>query len=80
MVSTAPAVSNLTMGISFRETARMRATITSAVLFVCSAISIVWLVLTLPVDNRFAPLVALACALVFLVATCVTCPPFLVHG
>jgi hypothetical protein len=45
----------------------MKATITSAALFVCSAITIVWVVLTLPV---VAPLILMACALCFLIASC----------
>jgi hypothetical protein len=48
----------------------MKAKIASAALFVCSAISIVWLVLATPPDNRIAPLAVLACAVGFLAASC----------
>ncbi|MBZ5616756.1 MAG: hypothetical protein LAO23_22360 [Acidobacteriia bacterium] len=48
----------------------MKAKITTAVLFTCSALSIVWLVLATPRDNRVAPLVVMACALGFLAASC----------
>lgn len=49
----------------------MKAKITAAVLFMCATISILWLVLTLPRDNRIAPLTVLACALCFLASSCV---------
>jgi hypothetical protein len=48
----------------------MKAKVTAAVLFVCSAINIVWLVPGLPRDNRIASLAVLACALGFLAASC----------
>ncbi len=46
----------------------MKAKISAVFLFVCSAASVVWLVLSLPADNRVAPLMILACSLSLLAA------------
>jgi hypothetical protein len=52
----------------------MKAKITAAVLFACSTAIILWLVLSIPHDNRTPPLAVLACALGFLAASCVVFP------
>jgi hypothetical protein len=49
----------------------MKPKVATAILFVCSSISIVWLVLAIPHDDRIPTLAVLACALGLLAASCI---------
>lgn len=69
MASARLPVSNISMEPNSRGSARMKAKITTSVIFLCSAISIAWLLLRLPPGNRPAPVAVVASALSFVVAS-----------